>query len=51
LFVFDFIKGFLAEEYENIHVANDEPVAKSKKTKIRKRTIQMTLEYFRDIST
>ena len=51
LFVFEFIKRFLAEEYENIQVANEGPVAKSKKTKIRRRSVQMTSEYFRDIST
>jgi hypothetical protein len=51
LFVFEFIKRFLTEEYENIQVANEGPVAKSKKTKIRKRSVQMTSEYFRDIST
>lgn len=50
LFVFDFIKRFLTEEYENIQVVNEGPVAKSKKTKIRKRSVQMTSEYFRDIS-
>ena len=50
LFVFEFIKRFLAEEYENIQVANEGPVAKSKKTKLRKRTVQMTSEYFRGIS-
>jgi len=50
LFVFEFIKRFLTEEYENIQVANEGPVAKSKKTKIRKRSVQMTSEYFREIS-
>lgn len=50
LFVFEFIKRFLEEEYENIKVANEGPVVKSKRTKIRKRTIQMTSEYFRKIS-
>ena len=50
LFVFEFIKRFLAEEYENIQVANEGPVAKSKKTKIRRRSIKMTSEYFRDIA-
>lgn len=51
LFVFEFIKGFLTEEYEAIRVANEGPVAKSKKTKIRRRSVQMTSAYFREIST
>ena len=36
-FVFDFIKKILKNEYRNIYVENDDPVAKVKKTKLRKR--------------
>jgi hypothetical protein len=36
-FVFEFIKKILKNEYRNIYVENDEPVAKIKKTKLRKR--------------
>lgn len=39
LFVFEFIKKVLQTEYSNIHVINEEPAAKHKKTKIRKRNI------------
>ena len=45
MFVFDFIKRFLAEEYESIRVVNEDPVNKMKKTKLRKKTIQVTGEY------
>jgi hypothetical protein len=50
LFVFEFIKRFLVEEYENIKVTNEGPVVKSKKTKIRKRSIKMTGEYYKEVS-
>jgi hypothetical protein len=49
LFVFEFIKQFLVNEYENICVVNDGPVSKVKKVKLRKRTIQMTQEYYNGI--
>lgn len=42
LFIFDFIKELLRNEYHSIHVVNDEPVAKHKKTKIRKRIVKIT---------
>lgn len=48
MFVFEFIKQFLINEYENIAVVNDGPAAKIKKAKLRKRTIQVSAEYFRD---
>jgi hypothetical protein len=47
-FVFEFIKRLLAEEYKNIHVENDEPVNKNKKVKLRKKTVMVTNEYYRD---
>jgi len=47
-FVFAFIKRLLAEEYKNIHVENDEPVNKNKKVKLRKKTVMVTNEYYRD---
>lgn len=50
LFVFEFIKRFLTEEYDMIHVTNEGPVNKIKNMKLRKKTIQMTPEYFRSIS-
>lgn len=49
LFVFEFIKQFLMNEYESICVENDGPVAKIKKAKLRKRAVKMTSEYYNEI--
>uniref|UniRef100_A0A6C0JM55 Uncharacterized protein n=1 Tax=viral metagenome TaxID=1070528 RepID=A0A6C0JM55_9ZZZZ len=45
-FVFEFIKKVLTEEYYNINVANEDPVVKNKKTKLRKKTITMSKDYY-----
>ena len=45
-FVFDFIKTVLSNEYENIHIHSDGFTVKTKKTKIRKRNVSMTPEYY-----
>jgi len=50
LFVFEYIKQFLSEEYENIQVVHEGPIAKTKKMKIRKRIVQMTPDYFKEVS-
>jgi len=50
LFVFEYIKQFLSEEYENIRVIHEGPIAKTKKMKIRKRIVQMTPDYFKEVS-
>jgi phage regulator Rha-like protein len=50
MFVFEFIKRFLKGEYETIRVTNEGPVNKTKRTKIRKRDVQMTTEYYREVS-
>jgi hypothetical protein len=39
MFIFDFIKKILKEEYTNISVENDSHLMKTKKTKLRKKTI------------
>jgi len=39
MFIFDFIKNILKEEYANISVDNDKHLVKVKKTKLRKKTI------------
>lgn len=44
-FIYEFIKNILAAEYGNIFVENDGHVIKSKKTKLRKRTVQMSDHY------
>ena len=50
MFVFEYIKRFLTEEYENIRVVNEGPIAKIKKSKIRKRTVQVSNEYYQNMS-
>lgn len=45
LFVFEFIKRFLTEEYHHIQVVNEDPVSKIKKVKLRKKTIMVSNEY------
>lgn len=45
-FVFEFIKKVLTEEYYNINVANEDPIVKNKKTKLRKKIITMTNSYY-----
>jgi len=51
MFVFECIKRFLVQEYDAIRVTNEGPVNKTKKIKLRKKTIHMTPEYFRGISS
>lgn len=50
MFIFDFIKKILTDEYENIAVKGEEVVAKTKKTKLRKKTIAISANYFDCIS-
>lgn len=45
-FVFEFIKGILIREYENICILSENPVIKNKCPKLRKRTITYTNEYY-----
>jgi hypothetical protein len=47
-FIFEFIKKILTTEYKHIQVANDEASTKIKKTKLRKRAVQMTKPYFKE---
>ena len=42
VFIFQFIKKLLADEYPDIHVSNDEIIIKPKKTKFRKKTISIS---------
>jgi hypothetical protein len=50
LFIFDFIKNMLIDEYPNIVVTTDETVSKVKKTKLRKRSINISANYYSTIS-
>jgi len=49
LFVFEYIKQFLTNEYSEIQIANDEPNVKIKTAKVRKKSVQVTNEYFQQI--
>jgi hypothetical protein len=46
LFVFDFIKNILQTEYSQIRSLCQEQVTKEKKKKLRRKTVQMTNEYY-----
>lgn len=46
LFIFDFIKHMLKEEYEKISVVSEEPVIKSKKSKLRKKNVTISNNYY-----
>jgi hypothetical protein len=48
-FVFEYIKSMLSDEYQNVYVANEEPVTKVKKTKLRKKIINVTNNYLLEI--
>lgn len=49
--VFRFIKNILMKEYSNIYVANDDNNTKIKKTKLRKKTINITQDYYANITS
>ena len=46
--VYNFIKNILLEEYPNIHIQNEEPTEKIKKKKTKKKTIQVTSDYYQE---
>jgi hypothetical protein len=50
LFIFEFIKNVLINEYPNIVVTTDETTAKVKKTKLRKKSINVSSNYYSTIS-
>jgi hypothetical protein len=45
-FIFEFIRAILTVEYPHINVANEDLCTKVKKTKLRKKTIHMTQQYY-----
>jgi len=47
-YVFEFIKQILTDEYHIINVKNEEPITKNKKTKLRKKTILMSKNYYNE---
>lgn len=48
-YVYNFIKNILYNEYRNINVKNMHTEQKTKKEKIRKKTIQLTSEYYNQL--
>jgi hypothetical protein len=46
MFIYDFIKEMLYNEYPLINIVNDEPPAKEKKTKLRKKEIFVSHNYY-----
>ena len=51
LFIFEFLKNLLITEYPNIHVTNKETTEKIKKTKLRKKNVFVTRDYFNMLSS
>ena len=49
--VFRFIKNILMKEYPNIYVANEDNHSKTKKTKLRKKTILVSQDFYNTISS
>ena len=53
MFVYEFVKKVLTDEYERIYVAGDEDTPETKKaqkkTKLRKRKVMVTNEYFSNL--
>ena len=50
VFIFEFIKNILSDEYPTIAVDMDEPSTKIKKTKLRKKSVNMSAKYHSAIS-
>ena len=50
-FIFDFIKKILTAEYAHIYAENDGQIVKNKKTKLRKRNINVSADYASSAST
>ncbi len=46
MFIFDFIKNILKQEYERISVVSEEPVVKTKKSKLRKKNVTISNNYY-----
>lgn len=46
MYIYNFIKKILEDEYRNISVKNEEPIVKNKNIKIRKKTLLVTNEYY-----
>lgn len=49
MIVYDFIRKLLTEEYNNIYVANENTEIKIKNTNVRKKTIQVSSNYYYNV--
>lgn len=49
MFVYEFVKKILMEEYDYIRANNDMPVTKIKKSKPRKKSVKFTREYYENL--
>jgi len=49
VFIFEFIKKILTEEYHAISIENDGNVVKAKKTKLRKKSIKISSQYHQSL--
>ena len=49
MFVFEYIKNVLKTEYEYLHVINADVAPKEKKTKLRKKNIQVSQSYLNEV--
>lgn len=50
MFIFQFIKKILLDEYSNIRVEKDDKSGKHKKVKLRKKTISLSNSYFHSVN-
>ena len=50
MYVYEFIKNILKNEYTNISVMNEIQVVKNKELKVRKINVNMTMSYYDDVS-
>jgi len=46
MFIFEFIKNILKQEYEKISVVSEEPIVKAKKSKLRKKNVTISNNYY-----
>jgi hypothetical protein len=51
VYIYEFIKNIFKNEYQNISVSNEEPIVKNKITKIRKKTVMVSSEYYNELSS
>jgi hypothetical protein len=50
MFIFDFIKSILSAEYSQINVVNETHLVKNKKTKLRKKNVNVNTNYYQQMN-